>query len=308
MTRPKIAVALFGPQGQGSFNESGAQGATRARARFPEASIDTHWIAPRDPEGRAQALRILCAQGLDLLVAHGGQGDAPVSLVAPEFQQIAFAITQGGWLASNCSSYEVLQEHSAFLAGVMAGRASRSGVVGHLSGERVRPGLKGRAAFAQGVRESGTGCRLVTGFCGQQHDPEQAYALMTQIRAAGADFVFAMIDGGRVGVTRACREAGIAQIGNVLDWVSRDPEVFAASAIADSGACVEEAISDFLAGRWRGNLHQLHGAGEPAFVRLAMRSDLAAQHEAALVPWIEALASGRFEPEVDYHGPELSLP
>jgi basic membrane lipoprotein Med (substrate-binding protein (PBP1-ABC) superfamily) len=51
------------------------------------------------------------------VVAHGGQGDEPVSRVAPAHPEIAFAITQGGWLAPNCASYEVLQEHSAFLGG-----------------------------------------------------------------------------------------------------------------------------------------------------------------------------------------------
>ena len=303
----RIAVALFGPEGQGSFNESGFAGAQRARKQFPHAPIDVHWIAPRDPAARAQALRALCDSGLDLLVAHGGQGDEPVSRIAHEFPDTAFAITQGSWLAPNCASIEALQEHSAFLAGVLAGLASRSGVVGHLSGERVRPGLKGRAAFAHGVRESGTGCRLVTGFCGHQHDPDRAYALMQQLRSAGADMVFAMIDGGRVGVTRACREAGIAQIGNVLDWVERDPQVFVASAIADSGACVEEAISQSLAGQLRGGTHREHGIGEREFVRLSIREDLAATFDTALAPWVDALASGAFKPSTEYTGPEIEI-
>jgi basic membrane protein A len=304
-TPKRIAVALFGPIGQGSFNESGLAGAQRAQQAFPDVPITVHWIAPREPAARADALRDLCRQGLDLLVAHGGQGDDPVSRIAHDFPDTAFAITQGSWLAANCASIEALQEHSAFLAGVLAGLASRSGVVAHLSGERVRPGLKGRAAYAHGVRESGTGCRLVTGFCGHQHDPERAYAMMNQIRSAGADMIFAMIDGGRVGVTRACREAGIAQIGNVLDWVQRDPQVFAASAIADSGACVHQAINSYLAGDLRGGTHQAHGAREQEFVRLALRSDMATQYGAALEPWIAALASGDFTPATDYAGPEL---
>ena len=49
MTAPRIMVALFGPPGQGSFNESGYDGAMRARAaghaveraevRLPEGPI-----------------------------------------------------------------------------------------------------------------------------------------------------------------------------------------------------------------------------------------------------------------------------
>ena len=77
MTSPRIAVALFGPSGRGSFNESGLAGWQRACDAGHGPTL--HWIEPPDVAGRIQALRALCAQGLDLLVAHGGQGDAPVA-------------------------------------------------------------------------------------------------------------------------------------------------------------------------------------------------------------------------------------
>ena len=79
MTQRRIAVALFGPAGRGSFNESGLAGWQRARDAGHDAAV--HWIEPPDVPGRTQSLRALCAQGLDLLVAHGGQGDAPVCQV-----------------------------------------------------------------------------------------------------------------------------------------------------------------------------------------------------------------------------------
>ncbi|MBV8248254.1 MAG: hypothetical protein JO200_07350, partial [Comamonas sp.] len=38
----RYAVVLFGPEGQGSFNESGLQGARRAQAAGHE--VDVHWV------------------------------------------------------------------------------------------------------------------------------------------------------------------------------------------------------------------------------------------------------------------------
>ena len=52
-------------------------------------------------------------------------------------------MTQGLVQGSNLSSYDVLQEESAYLAGVLAALTTRTGVVGHMSGIRVPPGLKG---------------------------------------------------------------------------------------------------------------------------------------------------------------------
>lgn len=93
MTAPRIMVALFGPPGQGSFNESGYDGAMRARAAGH--AVEVHWIAPLAAHDRAEALRTLCKQSPDLLVAHGGQGDEPVKLIHQEFPETVFAITQG---------------------------------------------------------------------------------------------------------------------------------------------------------------------------------------------------------------------
>ena len=303
MTSPRIAVALFGPPGRGSFNESGLAGWQRARDAGHGPTL--HWIEPPDVAGRIQALRALCAQGLDLLVAHGGQGDAPVAALSAEFPDMRFAITQGHWRSPNTACYEVLQEQSAFLAGVLAGLATRTGAVGHLSGEKVRPGLKGRAAFAHGVRSVAPGCRFVTTFCGHQHDPALAYRAAQGLQREGADLVFAMIDGGRDGITQACRESTMRQIGNVLDWVARDPQVFAASAIADSGRGIDRAIADFVTGKLQPGTLTCTGLEAPQAVRLVMTPDLQHAFGAEIEAWSRRLQSGAVVPDEAYDGPEM---
>ena len=303
MTSPRIAVALFGPPGRGSFNESGLAGWQRARDAGHGPTL--HWIEPPDVAGRIQALRALCAQGLDLLVAHGGQGDAPVAALSAEFPDMRFAITQGHWRSPNTACYEVLQEQSAFLAGVLAGLATRTGAVGHLSGEKVRPGLKGRAAFAHGVRSVAPGCRFVTTFCGHQHDPALAYRAAQGLQREGADLVFAMIDGGRDGITQACRESTMRQIGNVLDWVARDPQVFAASAIADSGRGIDRAIADFVTGKLQPGTLTCTGLEAPQAVRLVMTPDLQQAFGTEIEAWSRRLQSGAVVPDEAYDGPEM---
>ena len=165
-------LALFGHPGRGGFNEAAVEGARRAERAGQPLRIE--WIADTDPQARAARIATLCEPGLDLLIAHGGQGDAPVAEVAPRFPRTQFAVTQGSLTAPNVASYEILQEHSAFLAGVLAGLRAADGRAAHLSGERVRPGLKGRAAYADGVRRA-SGRDPLTGFCGNQHDPERAH-------------------------------------------------------------------------------------------------------------------------------------
>ncbi|OCZ57322.1 BMP family ABC transporter substrate-binding protein [Achromobacter xylosoxidans] len=295
-------LVLFGQAGRGGFNEAAVQGAARA-ARAGHA-LQVEWIADNDPDARAERLAALCADTPDLVIVHGGQGDVPVARVAPRFPHTQFAITQGSHHAANVASYEILQEHTAFLAGVLAGLR---GGAAHLSGERVRPGLKGRAAYADGVRRV-RGQDPLTGFCGNQHDPALAEAWTDALAADGARVVFAMMDGGRDGITRACRRHGLWQIGNVLDWVARDPAVYLASALADSGLCVERAAADHAAGALRVGAVTHFGLEADASLRLRLGADVSAEERRALDDWSARLARGEITVAPDYTGREFTPP
>ena len=202
----------------------------------------------------------------------------------------------------------MLQEQSAFLGGVLAARLSSSATVAHLSGERVRPGLLGRAAYADGVRHARPDARVLSTFCGDQHDPELAYRTVVAQADAGADLLFAMIDGGRDGATRACRERDVKQIGNVFDWTAREPEVFIASAIADSGACIEMAVRDHAAGRLQCGTIRHFGLEAPDIVRLALGNRVTDPVRAKLAAVVARLASGEIVPQGEFDGEEMAVP
>mgnify|MGYP002040629656 FL=1 len=148
--------------------------------------------------------------------------------VAQRFPEVQFVVTQGNVKGANLSSYEVLQEQSAWLAGALAALTTRTGVVGHMSGIRVVPGLKGRAAFVDGVKAVNPQIRVLTNFSGNQDDNALSKRVAAAQIKAGADVIFTMLNAGRQGAIDACREAGVRQIGNVVDWTRRDPDVFIA--------------------------------------------------------------------------------
>ncbi|WMD21189.1 BMP family ABC transporter substrate-binding protein [Achromobacter seleniivolatilans] len=303
MSARRILV-LFGHAGKGGFNEAAVEGAQRAAQAGHTLQVE--WIAENDAAARAVRLTQLCANQPDLVIVHGGQGDVPVAEVAPRFPRTQFAITQGHHTASNVASYEILQEHSAFLAGILAGVRAGNGRAAHLSGERVRPGLKGRAAYADGVRRV-TGQDPLTAFCGNQHDPDLGAKWTRALAVRDARVVFAMMDGGRDGVTRTCRETGVWQIGNVLDWVARDPQVYLASALADSGLCVERAAADHAAGALTVGKITRFGLEQAASLRLVLGAKVSAEERQTLDEWSGRLASGAVQIAPDYTGMEFAL-
>jgi basic membrane protein A len=292
----RIVVVFFGRPGAGSFNAAGVEGLARAAARHG-AAPETVWEP--EPARRAETLAAAAARA-DLVIAHGGQGEAGIAQVAPGFPDVAFAVTQGRIAGPNIACFEVLQEHSAFLAGALAGWWMRGRIAAHLSGEPVPPGLRGRAGFAAGLRHARPDAVLLTGFCGDQHDPALAEAWTAAQARSGAAVQFAMLDGGRPGAIAACKAAGMRAIGNVRDWTGEDP-VFLAAAVADNGVAVEAAVAAFLAGRFAG---RRIGIEDPAAVRLALAADVDAALAARIALLRDAVLAGSVPVPEAFDGPD----
>jgi basic membrane protein A len=294
--RARVVAVFFGRRGAGSFNAAGVTGLSRAAERggfVPDA------VWEPDPKRRA-AIIAAAAERAELVIAHGGQGEAGVAQVAPGFPKVAFAVTQGRIAGPNIACFEVLQEQSAFLAGALAGWWSRSGIVAHLSGEKVPPGLRGRAGFAAGLFHARPEARFLTGFCGDQHDPELAGLWTSGQAFAGAEAQFAMLDGGRPGAVSMCRSWGMRAIGNVRDWTAEDP-VFLASAVAENGMAMEAAIAAFLSGRFE---DRRIGLEDPAAVRLALAADVAPALAARVEALRDAIMAGGIAVPEAYDGAE----
>lgn len=304
---PKIAALFAGRIDDKGFMQAGYGGLRSAADRLGAVVSYKDGVRP-EKELLAEALRELARDKPDLLVAHGGQNNAAAQLVAGEMPDIRFVVTQGNVTGPNLSSYEVLQEHSAFLAGALAALTTKTGIVGHMSGIRVTPGLKGRAAYANGVRHANPAVKLLTNFSGNQDDNALSKRVAAAMIDAGADVIFTMLNAGRMEAIEACRERGVAQIGNVVDWTTIAPDVFIASAVADSGLALFSAAKDVAEGVFRPGIIRQIGLEQPEAVRLT----LAERVPAAVRVRIEALsgeiAAKRLDVPTEWSGPEFANP
>ena len=219
-----------------------------------------------------------------------------------------FVVTQGNVTGPNLSSYEVLQEQSAFLAGALAALTTKTGTVGHMSGIRVTPGLKGRAAYAAGVKHANPNVKLLTNFSGNQDDNALSNKVATAMIAGGADVIFTMLNAGRTGAIEACRDKGARQIGNVRDWVASNSDVFVASAIADSGLAVFNAVRDLANGSFKPGVFRHIGLEQPEAIRLVMAPSVPADVRAKIEALSAEIVAGKLTVATEWSGEEFATP
>lgn len=298
----KIAVFFVGKVQDAGFNASALAGAERAAQSDAVEITLVSGVRYDQDEIRARLADVV--PEVDGLVFIGGQGNIATPEVAAAHPDKRFAIVQGQKTGPNLASYDVRQEDSAFLAGVLAGHLTRTGTVGHLSGHRVRPGLKGRAGFVAGVAHAAPRVTVLTGFCGTQDDSQVTRAWAAAEIAAGADVIFTMLNDARRGAIEACRAGGARQIGNALDWVARDPEIFVASALARIDVGIERAIADMVAGRVPEGIVEF-GLAQGDVVSLRMGDDVPEAAAAAVAAAAEDIRAGRITVPDSYDGPEF---
>ena len=303
----KVAMLIPGNINDGGFMQAGYNGLLKIEK---ELGAITTYIDGKQPvlEELAGALRQLAAGKPDLIIAHGGQCSPATQLVAAEFPEIRFVVVQGNVTGDNLSSYEVLQEESTWLAGAAAGLLTETNVVGHISGIRVVPGLKGRGAFADGLKYTNPDATFLTNFCGYQDDNEISRLVAEAEIEAGADIIFTMLNAGRQGATDVMKEAGAFHIGNVVDWIPLDPDVYIGSAVANVSIAGFEAARDLYEGTWKPGVIEKIGLENPDAVRLTLNPKFV---PADVVETIEELArkieSGEIRVNTDYQGPEFEV-
>lgn len=303
----RIGALFAGKIDDGGFMQAGFGGLKLAEDRLGAKFTFLQGVPPQR-DALAKALRDLAADKPDVVIAHGGQNNDAAKLVAAELPGARFVVTQGNVTGPNLSSYEVLQELSAYLAGILAALLTKTGVVAHLSGIKFASSLKARAAYANGVADANAKVRLLTCFSGSMDDAALAKRATIALAGEGADIVFTMLNAARGGAIEGCREKKIKQIGNVVDWTSRVPDVFDGSAIADAGLAVFSAAREIVDGSFKPGVIRPIGLEDPEAVRLALSRRVPDEVRAQIVTESLDVFSDPASVSTEWSGPEFTLP
>src|SRR5436305_7074591 len=110
-----------------SFNAAGYRGVKRAAKDFPIVLRDAE---PGDPASLEPAMRAFAERGYDLVIGIGFAQTPIVEEVAKDYPQIDFVIVDGVSQLPNVASLIFREHEGSYLVGMIAARASKSGVLG----------------------------------------------------------------------------------------------------------------------------------------------------------------------------------
>jgi len=184
----------------------------------------------------------------DIIFGDAFGNEEAVREVAASNTEIAFVFGSGGGpVEPNFSVFDNWIHEPAYLAGLLAGGASESNVVGIVAGFPVPEVNRLANAFAEGAQEANPDVEVLTTFINSWFDPATAReAALAQIDA-GADVLFAE----RFGVIEAAQENGLLAVGNMSDQSGLAESTVITSAVWSMGPTTGYVVDQVRAGSYQ---------------------------------------------------------
>jgi len=246
-----VGVFLPGSINDTGFMQSGYEGFQRVQATFGD-KIDAGYVEQVAAADYQQALHRFASQN-DLVISVGGQTDADVRKVAPQFPDVKFVEIGGPSDAEplpNLAYYDPQQAEAEFLSGAAAAAASKTGTVGFVGGVELPAIVNAAVAFGNGARFVRPDVTVLNPqYVGDFNDPAKAKQAAGTAYASGADVLGQIVNLGKQGMEQAAKESGNRLNGGPIPGECTD-SVYAGYVRTDIGTEIEYAVSSVLDGSW----------------------------------------------------------
>ncbi len=240
-----------------------------------------------------RAMREYAEAGNVLIVGESYAVEREARAVAADYPGTAFLMGSSGAAAGdNFGVFGTWNWEAAYLAGMLAGEMTESGIVGSVGAIPIPEVNMLINGFADGVKRTNPDARHIVSFIGTFFDPPKAReAGLAQIDS-GADILF----GERIGTADAAQERGIPAICSLINYTPRYPETVFANALWFFRPLLDAALADAVAGGPTGRNYtplslMQDGGNDIAYVEGVPPADAVARMEEVRA----AIKAGAFE-------------
>jgi simple sugar transport system substrate-binding protein len=169
--------------------------------------------------------------------------------VAAEFPQVKFEHAGGYKTAPNVNTYNARYYEARYLAGLLAGRSSRTGVAGYVAGFPVPEVIQGINAFALGMREANPKAQVKVLWLNTWFDPARERDAALTLVNQGADVL--TNHSGSPAVAQAAEEKGVMLVAYQSDMRRYAPHAQLTAIVHQWGGYYTRVAKAVLDGAWK---------------------------------------------------------
>ena len=245
----KIGFVYVGPVGDAGWTFAHDTGRKAIEAKFGD-KIKTSFVekVPEGPDAE-RVIRDLVAQGNKVIFATSfGYGDA-MEKVAKDHPDVYFEHATGYKTAPNLRVYEARFYEDAYLAGIVAGKMTKSNMLGFVGSFPIPEVMRNLNAYLLGAQSVNAKAKLKIVWVSSWFDPPKETEAATTLLNGGADVLLQNTDSSAV--LQAAEKAGKYAFGWDSDMSAYAPKAHLASAVLNWAVYYEKVVNDVLNKTWK---------------------------------------------------------
>lgn len=256
-----------GGRGDKSFNDGAYLGGTRAEK---ELGARVTYIEPGEGSDREAGLRLLAAEGMDLVIGVGFIFTDDVLALAKEYPNVRFAnvdmsvpVGTDGTplpLPSNLRALKFREEEGSFLVGALAALVGKSKKIGFVGGMDIALIHKFEAGYRAGAKYVCPDCEVIANYAGVTpeafRNPGRGKEMALAMYNQGVNVIFHASGSTGLGVFEAARTTGKLAIGVDADQYNEAPGFVLTSMVKGIDASVVAAVKAVKEGTFTGGVQQ----------------------------------------------------
>jgi basic membrane protein A len=185
----------------------------------PPLGIILNDIEPGNPTSIEPAMRAFAERGYDLIIGVGFAQGPIMQVVARDYPNIRFAIVDGVIFEedgktpkANVASLVFKEHEGSYLAGMIAGRTSKTGTIGFVGGMDIGLIHRFETGYEEGARAVNPNIKVVQNYVGVTdaawNNPGKGKEISLSQMSKGADVIFTAAGNSGLGAFDAVEQAG----------------------------------------------------------------------------------------------------
>ena len=257
----------LGGRGDKSFNDGAYLGAERAAK---ELGVQVRFIEPGEGSDRESGLRLLAAEGMDLVIGVGFIFTDDLTQLATEYPKTKFAgvdysvaTDKAGNVVpppANLAALKFREEQGSFLVGALAALVGKSKKIGFVGGMDSPLIQKFEMGYRAGVKQVCPDCTVLSQYAGVTpeafRNPGKGKEIALSQYQQGVNVIFHASGSTGLGVFEAARQTNKLAIGVDADQYSEAPGYVLSSMVKGVDNAVYDAIQKVKEGRFSGGIYQ----------------------------------------------------
>ncbi len=289
----EIAFVYVGPVGDAGWTFAHDRGRRAVDAAFGP-KVKTRFVENVPEAADAErVIRDLVSQGNTLIFGTTFGYMEPMLKVARDSPEVKFEHATGYKTANNMRTYDSRTYEGAYLAGVIAGKLTKTNTLGVVASIPIPEVIRNIDSFTLGAQRMNPKVKTKVVWVNKWFDPPKESEGATSLLNQGADVLFQNTDSSAV--LQAAEKAGKLAFGWDSDMSQFGPKAHLASAVINWAPYYEKAVKDVLDGTWQKGT-AWWGVREKAIDVVSISDKVPADVKAEVEKLKAGLADGSFHP------------